>query len=220
MFVLDRPLIPKYTRAKLTSESTTTSASSSSHRRGQTPSRPPSTTTTRVSSVADGRPYSTSERRISVVSTGSFHNGRVVSKTKKKQQKSSASSTSTTNNGEPRQWSADSGIDSESGNFRSNEGDKFILPPRITSYSESESYLMSLPRCDQFVTHLARNLRPMLAELRIVTPESARKQVHDFAPRLKRLAQELVIAFPRSASLVSNSPRFQEFLRLSVEKCV
>lgn len=76
---------------------------------------------------------------------------------------------------------------------------------------------MSLPRCDAFVTHLARNLRPMMEELRI-TPRGAKAQIHTFAPKLRRLAQELVISFPRSASLVNNSPRFQEFLRLAVEK--
>ena len=76
---------------------------------------------------------------------------------------------------------------------------------------------MSLPRCDQFVTHLARNLRPVMEELRF-TSKGAKAQLHKFAPRLHRLSQELVIAFPRSASLMNNSPRFQEFLRLSVEK--
>ena len=77
---------------------------------------------------------------------------------------------------------------------------------------------MTLPRCDQFVTHLARNLRPMLEDLRFSSDKEARDQIHKFAPRLHRLAQEQVIAFPRSASLVNNSPRFQEFLRLAVEK--
>ncbi len=77
---------------------------------------------------------------------------------------------------------------------------------------------MSLPRCDQFVTHLARNLRPMMEELKFLSASDAKAQIEAFAPKLRRLAQELVIAFPRSASLVKNSPRFQEFLRLSVEK--
>ncbi len=76
---------------------------------------------------------------------------------------------------------------------------------------------MSLPRCEQFVTHLARNLRPMMEELKF-TSRDARAQLRNFAPRLHRLAQEQFIAFPRSASLVNNSPRFQEFLRLAVEK--
>jgi hypothetical protein len=46
----------------------------------------------------------------------------------------------------------------------------------------------------------------------------ARDKIRQFAPRLHRLAQESVIAFPRSASMVNNAPRFQEFLRLAVEK--
>lgn len=91
--------------------------------------------------------------------------------------------------------------------------------PRPSSFSRSESYLMSLPRCDQFVTHLARILRPLMVDLQFTTDErDAKRQIHDFAPRLHRLAQESVIAFPRSASLVSNSPRFQEFIRLAIEK--
>ena len=42
--------------------------------------------------------------------------------------------------------------------------------------------------------------------------------IKQFANKLHRLAQESVIAFPRSATTVNNSPRFQEFLRISVEK--
>lgn len=83
--------------------------------------------------------------------------------------------------------------------------------------SRSECYLTSLPRCEQFVTHVARNLRPMMSDLKF-TSSGAKDQIHQFAPKLHRLAQESVIAFPRSASLVNNSPRFQEFLRLAVEK--
>jgi hypothetical protein len=83
----------------------------------------------------------------------------------------------------------------------------------------SESYLSNLPRCDQFLVHLARNLRPMMSELRF-SRRDAKAQLEKFAPRLRRLAQEQLIAFPRSASLMANSPRFQEFLRLAVEKCV
>lgn len=76
---------------------------------------------------------------------------------------------------------------------------------------------MSLPRCEQFINHLVRNLRPMMSSLRF-TSEQAKTQMIDFARRLHRLSQELFIAFPRSASLISNSPRFQEFLRLAIEK--
>ena len=130
-----------------------------------------------------------------------------------------------------RQWSADSGVDttfpiSSRRNSYENEIDTpFILPPRITSYAESECYLMNLPRCDQFATHLARNLKPLISnELKF--PKSNTRQfesnsknvIKQFANKLHRLAQESVIAFPRSATTVNNSPRFQEFLRISVEK--
>ena len=90
---------------------------------------------------------------------------------------------------------------------------------RMTLF-RSESYLSSLPRCDQFVTHLARSLAPLMRDLSFddCNESEARDKIKKFAPRLHRLAQELVIAFPRSASMVNNSPRFQEFLRLAVEK--
>ena len=70
------------------------------------------------------------------------------------------------------------------------------------------------------MTHLARSLAPLMRELRFdgCSESEARGKIKKFAPRLHRLAQELVIAFPRSASMVNNSPRFHEFLRLAVEK--
>jgi hypothetical protein len=94
----------------------------------------------------------------------------------------------------------------------------YILPPRITAYAESECYLLNLPRCDQFASHLARNLRPLITELRFDSVRNAKDVIARFANKLHRLAQESVIAFPRSACTVNNSPRFQEFLRIAVEK--
>ena len=122
-----------------------------------------------------------------------------------------------------RQWSADSGVDTScpksSSRRNSEEIDApYILPPRITSYAESECYLMNLPRCDQFATHLARNLKPLINELKFSNPKQAKNVIKQFANKLHRLAQESVIAFPRSATTVNNSPRFQEFLRIAVEK--
>ena len=80
---------------------------------------------------------------------------------------------------------------------------------------------MNLPRCDQFATHLARNLKPLIAELQFKSGvKNAKNVITQFANKLHRLAQESVIAFPRSASTVNNSPRFQEFLRIAVENVV
>ena len=84
----------------------------------------------------------------------------------------------------------------------------FILPPRITTYAESECYLMNLPRCDQFATHLARNLKPLITELQFDSVKNAKNIIRQFANKLHRLAQESVVAFPRSASTVNNSPRY------------
>ena len=131
-----------------------------------------------------------------------------------------------------RQWSADSGIETGSRNLSATSGlnqteshgdidTNFILPPRITTYAESECYLMNLPRCDQFATHLARNLKPLIAELQFKSGvKNAKNVISQFADKLHRLAQESVIAFPRSACTVNNSPRFQEFLRIAVENVV
>ena len=83
--------------------------------------------------------------------------------------------------------------------------------------SRSECYLLNLPRCDQFATHLARNLRPLLEGLNF-KQNGLRQQLRTFAGKIHRLAQESVISFPRSASTVNNSPRFTEFLRIAVEK--
>ena len=83
--------------------------------------------------------------------------------------------------------------------------------------SRSECYLLNLPRCDQFATHLARNLRPLLEGLNF-KQNGLRQQLKTFAGKIHRLAQESVISFPRSASTVNNSPRFTEFLRIAVEK--
>ena len=80
---------------------------------------------------------------------------------------------------------------------------------------------MNLPRCDQFATHLARNLKPLINELKFPKSEKQAKDlIKQFANKLHRLAQESVIAFPRSASTANNSPRFQEFLRIAVENVV
>ena len=82
----------------------------------------------------------------------------------------------------------------------------------------SEGYLLNLPRCEQFSTHLARNLGPLVSEEMNFKRSRLRAGVKEFALKLRRLAQESVIAFPRSASLVKNSPKFNEFLRIAIEK--
>ena len=130
-------------------------------------------------------------------------------KQKKKQKKKLSS------NG--RQWSADSGFEtgsrclSATSGLQEISGDidaHFILLPRITTYAESECYLMNLPRCDQFATHLARNLKPLITELQFDSVKNAKNIIRQFANKLHRLAQESVVAFPRSASTVNNSPRY------------
>ena len=138
MFVLDRPSIPKYTRAKLDSASVSSRSSSgvSSHRQ-----QPPSTVSTRVSSTTNlNRPYATNDRRLSTASNTSGRPGSTSLVRSKKTRKptgdsgiSSAASATSSSGGSSstRQGSADSGIEEQN-----EEDEKFILPPRITSYLE------------------------------------------------------------------------------------
>ena len=92
-----------------------------------------------------------------------------------------------------------------------------MFPSHLIGTFRSECYLLSLPRCDQFATHLARNLKPLVTNLKFKS-DQLKSQLKDFSLKLHRLSQESVISFPRSASTVNNSPRFNEFLRIAVEK--
>lgn len=226
MFVLDKPLIPKYSKLSLNSLSSGTSGISSCSSTLESlksqstvttvitagPSKPNGKTISRTNSAASlGRPYQTN--------TDEPKNQRRKSRSAPDKQKLKLKK-------DGRQWSADSGVVTTPNYSSLNINDQvdgeidapFILPPRITSYPESECYLMNLPRCDQFATHLARNLKPMIQDFKFDQSKPPKDVIKQFANKLHRLAQESVIAFPRSASTVNNSPRFQEFLRISVEK--
>ena len=134
----------------------------------------------------------------------------------------------------PRQVSADSGIDPDM------EESLFELPPRMTSFCESESFLVAQPGCTNFSTHLQRLLGPLAEELRsrlakergkteqIVEDgkaeaeylERRQKEVLQLSGRVRRLCQESVIAFPKSPGGISRSPRYQESIRIAVENAV
>ena len=222
MFTLDRPLLPKYSKASLNSLSSATSGISSISSNSissqntvttviSVPPKPNGKTSSRASSAASlGRPYQTKVDE----PTNQRKARSAPEKPPKKSKKKSK-------NG--RQWSADSGVETGYVSMEKIDGDvdtPFILPPRITTYAESECYLMNLPRCDQFASHLARNLKPLISELKFSSERQAKELIKHFANKLHRLAQESVIAFPRSASTANNSPRFQEFLRIAVENVV
>ncbi len=232
MFVIDKPLLPKYSKASLNSLSSGSSGFSSassnicSLRSQDTVTtvitsgapKPNGKTISRANSASSlGRPYATNTLEPT-------HQRRKSRSAPDKKAAAIASSTNCVKNVEKlkkgRQWSADSGVDTLGFNEET-IGDvdaSFILPPRITSYAESECYLMNLPRCDQFATHLARNLKPLLENFKLGNRKDAKDTIRHFANKLHRLAQESVIAFPRSANTANNSPRFQEFLRIAVEK--
>ena len=133
----------------------------------------------------------------------------------------------------PRQVSADSGIDPDM------EESLFELPPRMTSYCESESFLVAQPGCTNFALHLQRLLGPLAEELRsrLVKErgnteqslengkleeelERIEKEVVQLSGRVRRLCQESVIAFPKSPGGISRSPRYQESIRIAVENAV
>ncbi len=134
MYVLDRPLLPKYTRARLNGETLSSPSS-----RCSSAQQAPSTASTRVSAVSTkGRPYSTTERRESVASCGTggrSNQGKSTAKTKAEAQiKKADSKVDEISSAGYRQSSADSGIlieEKEPG-----DDSNFILPPRITSYLE------------------------------------------------------------------------------------
>ena len=145
MFALDRPLIPKYTRAKLDTSATASSSTATSRSSSGVSSQhetPINTTTTRiVSASSTGRPYATTDRRTSVASTGSGRAASVVSLSRNKRtnvvKKRTDPRAASTSRMPPRpQHSADSGIGGESVTSSSAPDDKYILPPRITSYAE------------------------------------------------------------------------------------
>ena len=129
----------------------------------------------------------------------------------------------------PRQVSADSGIDPDM------EDSLFDLPPRMTSFCESESFLVAQPCCTNFSLHLQRLLGPLAEELSIQLakekgksekmPESGKeefeqREVLQLSGRVRRLCQESVIAFPKSPGGISRSPRYQESIRIAVENAV
>ena len=117
----------------------------------------------------------------------------------------------------PRQISADSGIDPDL------EDTLFDLPPRITSYAESESFLMNQPNCPQFVSYLHRSVAPIRSELEEIQKSEkvlTEEELAQFANKTKRLCQDSLISFPKTASSVARSPRYQEMLKVAVENVV
>ena len=116
----------------------------------------------------------------------------------------------------PRQISADSGIDPDL------EGSIYDIPSRITSYEESESFVVDQPHCHQFVAHLQRTVEPTLNQLRALAASEtcSEADILGLAGKMKVLCQDNLISFPKSASCVARSPRYQEMLRVSVENVV
>ena len=137
----------------------------------------------------------------------------------------------------PRQVSADSGIDPDMEECLR----LFDLPPRMTSFQESESFLLAQPGCSNFSLHLQRLLGPLAEELRnkLATEKGEPEQMlgnngkqeqaetcgreeelKQLSTRIRRLCQESVIAFPKSPGGISRSPRYQESIRIAVENAV
>lgn len=221
MFVLDRPLVPKYSKNDLTSLSSSGVSSAASSDLASLKSNSTVTTVINIPSKINGK---TNSRTNSASSLGRPYQTKSDEPTAFRRKSRSAPEKKQSKLDSKRQYSADSGISTtwNSVNNLDREVDTpFILPPRITTYAESECYLMNLPRCDQFATHLARNLKPLIGDLKFESVKSEQKAkdiIKIFANKLHRLAQESVIAFPRSANTANNSPRFQEFLRIAIEK--
>ena len=109
----------------------------------------------------------------------------------------------------------------------------------MTSFCESESFLVAQPGCTNFSLHLQRLLGPLAEELRSRLAkergkteqimesgkaaedfEMREKEVLQLSGRVRRLCQESVIAFPKSPGGISRSPRYQESIRIAVENAV
>ena len=122
----------------------------------------------------------------------------------------------------PRQVSADSGIEADLASCSSREGAGRVyeLPARITSYEESEAFIMDQAHSDTFLAHLERLVAPLIERLDklsgtegVIKEENILSLVHS----LKRAVQEATISFPRPGA---RSPRYQDMLSIAIENCV
>ena len=116
----------------------------------------------------------------------------------------------------PRQISADSGIEADC------EVSLFNIPARLTSYCESESWVVDQPHWRHFVTHLERTTEPVVRQIQALAASqtSSEDDILGLVGRIKLLCQDSLISFPKSASSVGRSPRYQEMLKVSVENVV
>ena len=212
VLVVDRPLVPSYTRmgnrqgrhsqrAQLYRQ--TTVQSDSGHHEAK--SRPVSALFSRASS---SRPTTTT-RASSAPST---------SRAKLRKQKSVGTfdffDEDSAKKSPPRQVSADSGIEQDV------ENNLYDLPPRMTSYEESESFLLDQVYSDHFLTHLRRLVGPVLTKLNALEQSKAnyisREDLLELVPEVRNVIHDSLISFPKSGC-GGRSPRHQEMLGLSVE---
>ena len=210
VLVVDRPLVPSYTRMgnrqgarrqKLYRQ-TTVQSDSGHHEAKSRPvsaffsrassSRP--TTTTRASSAPSSSRAKL--RKQQSVGTFDFFNEDSAKKSP------------------PRQVSADSGIEQDV------ENNLYDLPPRMTSYEESESFLLDQVYSDHFLTHLRRLVGPVFTKLNDLEQSKAndisREDLLKLVPEVRKVIDDSLISFPKSGCS-GRSPRHQEMLRLSVE---
>ena len=97
----------------------------------------------------------------------------------------------------------------------------YIFDVTMTTYNICINVNKCQYGCQKFSKDLNNpTLSSKMVSILIVSLKNAKNVISQFANKLHRLAQESVIAFPRSASTVNNSPRFQEFLRIAVENVV
>ena len=213
VFVVDRPLVPSYTRmgnrqgsrrqrAQLYRQSTVQSDSSPA----ETKSRPVSAFFSRASSQ-----LTTTTRASSAPTT---------SRAKLRKQKSVGTfdiiDGESAKKSPPRQISADSGIEQDV------ENSLYDLPPRMTSYEESESFLLDQVYSEHFLIHLRRLVGPVLMRLNTLDQEPSKKNtiskedILALVPEVRKVIQDSLISFPKSGG-GGRSPRHLEMLRLAVE---
>ena len=115
-------------------------------------------------------------------------------------------------NSPPRQISADSGIEPDF------ENNVYELPARITSYEESEAFLLDQPNNQQFISHLNRLIAPLKTMLQKIPKDTlSQDDLLALVPKIKILIQDLLISYPKSSSGVGKSPRYHDMLKVAVE---
>ena len=212
VLVVDLPILPSYTRM--------------GNRQGARQRHQLYRQTTQQSDsaayVVKSRPvsalFSTASSKLTTMTTSRASSAPLTSRTKLRKQKNVGTferieGGTYDKRSPPRQVSADSGIEQDADNSL------YELPPRMTSYVESEGFLLDQVYSDHFLTHLRRLVVPVIMKLNTLENNMnniSREDLIDLVPEVRKVINDSQISFPKCGG-GARSPRHQEMLRLSVE---